>query len=168
MQQALAFASIEGDEFRTCVLAEALGRNAPELARELAQLAQRDGWLVHVGQEELPDGVLTERYRFGHVLYQNVLYDGLSRQRRVSLHRRAALALEAHGCARQRRFLAELAWHQEHGRRFSRAVTTLIGAAEHAARVDAWPEASSYQARARALLAKLPAAETRTAGETRL
>lgn len=168
LQQALAFASVEGDEFRTCVLAEALGKNAPEVARELAELAQRDGWLMHVGQEELPDGVVTERFRFGHVLYQNVLYDALSFQRRVSLHRRAALTLEAHGCMRHGRFLAELAWHQEHGRRFSRAVTTLMRAAEHATRVGAPREAAGYSARSRALLAKLQTAETRTSSETRL
>jgi len=162
IQQALAFASVEGDEFRTCVLAEALPGSTLELARELAELARRDGWLVHVGQEELPDGVLTERYRFAHVLYQNVLYDGLSRQRRISLHRRAALTLEAHGCGRHSRFLAELAWHQERGRRFSRAVATLISAAEHAARIAAPREALLYHARARTLLAQLPQSEQPT------
>ena len=159
MQQALAFASIEGDEFRTGVLAEALARSACDVELELAELGRREGWLVHVGQEALPDGVLTERYRFAHVLYQTVLYDGLSRQRRIALHRRAALTLEAHGCAHHGRFLAELAWHQERGRRFSRAVATLLRAAEHANRIAAPREASSYSARAQALLAKLPESE---------
>jgi predicted ATPase len=159
IQQALAFASIEGDEFRICVLAEALAGSTPEVARELAELARGDGWLLHVGREAFPDGVLTERYRFAHVLYQNVLYGGLSSQRRVSLHRRTALTLEAHGCARLRRFLAELAWHQEHGRRFARAVMTLTSAGDHAARMGAPREALSYHARARTLLSKLPDGE---------
>jgi hypothetical protein len=102
--------------------------------------------------------VLTERYRFAHVLYQNALYAGLSGQRLVSLHRRAALTLEAHGCARHRRFLAELAWHHERGRRFSRAIAILINAAEHATRIGAPREASSYHARARALEQRAKAA----------
>jgi hypothetical protein len=43
IQQALAYASIEGEEFRASVLADALARSTPEVERELAGIA-RDGW----------------------------------------------------------------------------------------------------------------------------
>ena len=39
--------------------------------------------------EELPDRTLSVRYRFVHVLYQNVLYASLQPTRRASLSRRS-------------------------------------------------------------------------------
>ena len=38
-----------------------------------------------VDERELPDGTLTSRYRFVHVLYQNALYGQLRAMRRVAL-----------------------------------------------------------------------------------
>jgi DNA-binding winged helix-turn-helix (wHTH) protein len=158
-QRALAFASVEGDEFRAVVLAELLAEDVLALEEELALVARRSGWIVPAGEEELPDGVVSERYRFAHVLYQNVLYEGLSSQRRCALHQQAALALDAHGAARSSRYFPELALHFERGRSYSRGVAALIAAGDHADRSLAQREALGYYARARALLDKLPESE---------
>jgi len=160
-QRALAFASIEGDEFRAAVLARLLRKDALEVEEELALLARRSAWILPAGEEELPDGMVTERYRFAHVLYQNVLYGGLSSQRRCALHQQAALALDAHGGARSSRLFPELALHFERGRSYSRAVAALIAAGDHADRSLARREALGYYQRARALLDRLADSERR-------
>jgi len=153
-QRLLRFASVEGDEFHVAVLSQLLGESATHVEDELALLS-RHHLVVAAGERELPDGVLTARYRFAHILYQNVLYAGLGTERRIELHRRAAEALAAHGAARAGPFLPALAVHHERGRSFSAAVEALVAAGEHADRAAAPREAMGYFARARSLLDKL-------------
>jgi tetratricopeptide (TPR) repeat protein len=154
-QRLLRFASVEGDVFHVAVLSRLLGEGVIRVEEELAQLS-RHHWVVAAGEEELPDGVLTARYRFAHILYQNVLYASLGTQRRIELHRLAAEELAAHGAARASRFLPALAVHLEHGRSFPAAIDVLVAAGEHADRAAAPREALGYFTRARRLLDQLP------------
>jgi DNA-binding winged helix-turn-helix (wHTH) protein/tetratricopeptide (TPR) repeat protein len=154
-QRLLRFASVEGDVFHVAVLSRLLGEGVIRVEEELAQLS-RHHWVVAAGEEELPDGVLTARYRFAHILYQNVLHASLGTQRRIELHRLAGEALAAHGAARASRFLPALAVHWEHGRSFPAAIDVLVAAGEHADRAAAPREAMGYFTRARRLLEQLP------------
>ena len=49
-------------------------------------------------EHEFPDRTLTVRYRFVHVLYQNVLFGSLQPTRRAQLSGRTARALAARRC----------------------------------------------------------------------
>jgi DNA-binding winged helix-turn-helix (wHTH) protein/tetratricopeptide (TPR) repeat protein len=159
----LSHASVEGDEFRVALLAQ-LARVSPLLLEEeLAELSRRR-LIQRIGDEELPDGQLTARYRFTHVLYQNVLYDGLGTQSRVDLHRRTAEALSARGAAESPRFRPPLALHLELGGDYSGAVRVLIAAGEYADRTGVAREAMAYFARARQLLPRLPREERLASG----
>src|SRR5262249_41770650 len=112
-----------------------------------------------LGEEELPDGTLSIRYRFAHALYQNVLYGDLVPKRRLVLHRQAGEQLvELHG-EQAPRLAARLAMHFERGRDFARAVEYLMHAGDNAIRVYANDEAHEHYSRALGLVEKLPAAE---------
>jgi tetratricopeptide (TPR) repeat protein/tRNA A-37 threonylcarbamoyl transferase component Bud32 len=158
-RRALQYASIEGEEFTSTVLAHLLGVDDLALEEQLDRLDKVHRWIQTRGEEELPDGTLGMRYRFAHALYQNVLYGDLVSKRRILLHRQAGEQLierygdEATGIATQ------LALHFERGRNFSRAVEYLIQAGDNATKVYANAEAEEHYSHALSLIAKLPIEE---------
>ena len=86
-RRALQYASIEGDEFTSTILANLLGVDEVSLEERLDRLGKIHRWVQSLGEEEFPDGCLATRYRFAHALYQNVLYGELVSKRRIALHR---------------------------------------------------------------------------------
>jgi tetratricopeptide (TPR) repeat protein len=94
LQRALSYASVEGDEFLSIVLARLLEENEPELEERLAVLEEMHGLVVETGEEQLPGRRETCRYRFTHGLFQQRLYSQLRRSRRRMLHRAVAETLE--------------------------------------------------------------------------
>ena len=78
------------------MLAALLGIDELELEERLDRLDKVDRLIDTVGEEELPDGELTIRYRFCHALYQNVLYEGLVSKRRMRLHQQIGERLLEH------------------------------------------------------------------------
>ncbi|HWP42335.1 MAG TPA: AAA family ATPase, partial [Blastocatellia bacterium] len=86
---ALRYASVEGEEFTSTVLAALLGADELALEERLGRLINVHRLIEIKGEEELPDGHLATRYRFIHVLYQNLLYEDLVSKRRIALHREA-------------------------------------------------------------------------------
>ena len=95
-RRALQYASIEGEEFTSTVLAKLLGVDDLALEERLDRLDRVHRLIETLGEEELPDGALGMRYRFAHALYQNVLYGDLVSKRRILLHRQAGEQLVAH------------------------------------------------------------------------
>src|SRR5262249_11443947 len=92
----LSAASVQGQEFDSAVLAEVLRLDAAEVEERLEALARVHG-LVRLRREQgLPDGTLSLRYRFVHVLYQNALYACLQPSRRVAWSAAAARGPQAH------------------------------------------------------------------------
>src|SRR5262249_16085266 len=85
-QRALQYASVEGAEFLSVIVAELLGVEEVDLKERLAPLEKTHRLVVTRAQDELPDGTFTTRYRFAHALYQNFLYGDLVNKRRVMLH----------------------------------------------------------------------------------
>jgi tetratricopeptide (TPR) repeat protein len=108
------------------------------------------------GEEELPDGALTTRYRFAHALYHNFLYGELVSKRRVLLHRRAGEQLLRHYGDQAPLIAAQLAMHFERGRDYGRAIEYLIHAGDNATNVYANAEAEKYYSHALGLVEKLP------------
>jgi tetratricopeptide (TPR) repeat protein/AAA+ ATPase superfamily predicted ATPase/predicted Ser/Thr protein kinase len=155
-QRALQYASIEGEEFTSAILAGLLEVDEVLLEERLDRL-DKVHRLIHArGEEELPDGSLTTRYRFTHVLYHNQLYEGLVKKRRMMLHLRAGELLLRFYEGRIRSIAAQLAVHFERGRDFGRAVEYLIQAGDNAVDLFASPEAAGAYSRAFQLVAKHP------------
>ena len=152
----LAAASVQGYEFDSGVVAGLTSTDPADVEERLETLEHVYGFVRRAGEQDLPDGTLSVRYRFVHVLYQNALYAGLAPTRRVSLSARAAQALIEHHGDRRVEIAAELALLFEAARDGRRAVEHLLIAAQNAARVFASQEAVALSRRALQLLEQLP------------
>ena len=165
-RRALEYASVEGQEFLSTVVAGLLGVDEVDLEELLARIEKTHRLIVTRGEEELPDGSLATSYRFAHALYKNFLYGGLVTKRRVMLHRQAGEQLAQHYGKRAPQIATQLALHFERGRDFARAVEFLIHAGDNATTLYANAEAADHYTRALSLAEKLPdvaQAETRVA-----
>ena len=83
--QLLVAASVQGYDFDSAVIATRTGRDPADVEERLVDLERIYTFVHRRDEHEFPDGTLTTRYRFVHVLYQNVLYGSLSVSRRVQL-----------------------------------------------------------------------------------
>lgn len=147
-RRALQYATIEGDEFLSTVLAALLNADELDLEEQLAVVERVHGLIETVGEEELPDGGLATRYRFAHALYQNVLYADMVTKRRILLHRKAGEKLLEHYGKQSPRIAAQLAEHFERGRDFPRTIEYLAHAGDNAGRLFANAEAAAHYSRA--------------------
>ncbi|HYL77747.1 MAG TPA: protein kinase [Bryobacteraceae bacterium] len=152
----LQYASVEGEEFLSTVLAALLEKDELELEEQLAELARAHRMIESHGEEELPDRSLATKYRFAHALYQNLLYDDLVSKRRILLHRQAGERLVQHYRSEAPRIATKLAMHFERGRDFERAIDYLIHAADNATHLYAAAEAERHCTSAIGLVDKLP------------
>ncbi|HEV2835275.1 MAG TPA: protein kinase [Pyrinomonadaceae bacterium] len=154
-RRALQYASVEGTEFLSTVTAKLLGVDEIDLEERLAHIAKTHRLIEVLGEEELPDGALTTRYRFSHALYQNVLYGDLVNKRRIALHQQAGEEMLGHYGKRAPQIATQLALHFERGRDFERAVEYLIHAGDHAAKLYGYAEAEKHYSQALRLVEKL-------------
>ena len=69
--------------FDAAVAAGVLAQSAADVEERLERLDRVHGLVRLVREQELPDGTLTLRYRFVHVLYQNSLYANVPPSRRA-------------------------------------------------------------------------------------
>ncbi|MCM3905857.1 MAG: protein kinase [Pyrinomonadaceae bacterium] len=155
-RRALQYASVEGQEFLSTVVASLLGIDEVDLEELLARIEKTHRLIVTRGEEELPDRSLATRYRFAHALYQNFLYGDLVTKRRTMLHRQAGEQLAQHYGKRAPQIATQLALHFERGRDFARAVEFLIHAGDNATTLYANAEAADHYTRALSLAEKLP------------
>ena len=143
----LVGASVQGYEFDTAVITKALGIDPADVEERLEPLCRVHAFVQFVEEKELPDGTLTLRYRFVHVLYQNVLYASLKPTRKASLSTAVANAFLAHYGDKSSVVASELALLFETARDFARASEYFLLAARHAARLFAWTPASELASR---------------------
>ena len=155
-RRTLQYASVEGTEFLSTVVASLLGVDEVDLEERLAHLEKTHRLIETRGEEELPDGSLATRYRFSHALYQNFLYGDLVNKRRVMLHRQAGDQLLGHYGKRAPQIATQLALHFERGRDFARAIEYLIHAGDNATKLYANAEAADHYTHALSLVEKLP------------
>jgi len=139
----LLAASVQGHEFDSATAAEA-AEMAPGEAEDRLEALER----VHVlvkrrDEDEFPDRTLTVRYRFVHVLYQNVLYASLQPTRRARLSGHVARALVARYGADTSAIAGRLAVLYETARDFAASARHFFLAAERAVGLFAFREALS-------------------------
>ncbi len=127
----LTTASVQGHEFDSIVLSDVLGVDAAEVEERLDVLDRVHRLIKIVGTEECADRSLTVRYRFVHVLYQNVLYGSLQPTRRAATSGKVARSLETRYGRDDPSRASELALLFELARDFAGAARWFLAAAQH-------------------------------------
>jgi predicted ATPase/DNA-binding winged helix-turn-helix (wHTH) protein len=160
-QRVLEAASVVGMECSAVAIAAALNEDILPVEEQCEELARRQQFLSPSWLVELPDGRVTPRHKFMHILYLDVIYSRIAVTRRGQMHLRVGNCGEAVYGAQVSEIAAELAVHFEQGRDWPRAVKYLHMAAENAASSFASHEAATLLKRARELTRLLPDAEQR-------
>jgi predicted ATPase len=167
-RQLLMAASIQCPEFDSAVVAHLLGLEPAEVEERLGVLERVQGLVRLVREQAFPDGTLTLRYGFVHVLYQDALYAALAPSRKAVWSAAAARALVCHYGDKSAGLAAELAELFEVGRDPERAADYYLLAAENAARLFAHHEAVALARRGVAVFQALPDTPERARRELRL
>ena len=140
----LQYASIEGNEFNSTVLAGLLDTDELELLDALEKLERRHQLIQTTGELELPDGDVASVYQFRHALVQTVLYRQVVGKRRILLHRKAGELLESVHQDSLEDVAGKLARHFHQGRLGEAAHRYSCTAADRARRVYAHWEAEEF------------------------
>jgi tetratricopeptide (TPR) repeat protein len=161
----LVTASVQGHEFDSAAVAAALGGDPADVEARLTDLEAVHAFVRRLDERELPDGTLTVRYRFAHVLYQNVLHASLTPSRRTALSAGVARSLMRLHAGRTEEIAPQLAVLFEAARDAGSAAAQFAVAAQNAARVFANREAEGYARRGLAVCSRMPATPERAALE---
>jgi adenylate cyclase len=164
-REVLATAAIQGYEFDSATLARGLQADSAEIEAQLERLDRINDFVKRIGEHEFPNGGLTVRCRFIHVLYQNALYATVTPTRRVLVSGLLARALEEFYGEKSPAFALQLGFLYETARDSSRAADYFRLAAAHAAQIFAYHEAVALAQRGLALLRNIPDTPRRTRTE---
>jgi len=110
-RRVLDAASVVGADFAVATVAAATGLGPDDVEDVCATLTTRNELVVPAGTAIWPDGTLSARYMFRHILYREVLEQELRPTSRRRLHRAVAERLEAAWNGRADEIAAELAIH---------------------------------------------------------
>lgn len=147
----LKLASVIGRSFFLRVL-QAVSEAGQALDSSLGQLQQAE--LIRL-REQLPE----LEYTFKHALVQEAAYDSIVAERRRSIHRRVAEAVEAVFADRRDEFTSLLAYHYARAEVWDKALSCLIKAGDQAGRMAADGEALEHYRRAEVAYMKAASAE---------
>ncbi len=164
----LEAASVAGMECSSVAIAAGLENTVEWVEEHCEELARRHQFLSPALLVELPDGTVTPRHRFIHVLYRDVPYRLMAPRRRSQIHQRIAERGIAIYGDRAREIAAELAMHFEQSRDWPRAVQYLTQAAENAIHKSAYHEAADLAERGLVILKALPQSTQRNQQEIAL
>ncbi|MEO7273735.1 MAG: protein kinase, partial [Vicinamibacterales bacterium] len=157
----LVAASVQGHEFDSTTISEALGMDPAEVEERLDALDRVHMFVKLVGEQEFTDRTLTLRYRFVHILYQNTLYATLQPTRRAAMSGKVAQSIVRHQGPELAAGAAQLGILFEAARDFGAAANQFFAAARHAAGLFAFREAVTLSRRALKALEALPESPTR-------
>jgi len=150
LQQIVAVASVEGEVFTAQVMADVQNIEERRLLHRLSSELERQHRLVREqGEVQVGESRLT-RYKFGHVLIQNYLYQSLSRGERRLLHGQIATSLEAfyEGEGQLDTIAVQLAHHFYKAGDYNQALRYFTLAGKRAARLYANDEAIAHYTQA--------------------
>jgi predicted ATPase len=157
----LRAASVQGPEFDSAVTARILDQEEAEVEERLDVLDKVHGLVRLIRPQPFPEGTLSLRYRFVHVLYQNALFASLLPTKKARWSAAAGQALVDYHGDKHKAVAGEIALLLETGRDFPRAVDFFRHAADNAVRVFAHKEAIVLARRGLELLPRLARAPER-------
>jgi predicted ATPase len=160
-QRLLKAASVQGFEFDSNVLATVLSQEMVDVEDHLERLDRVHGFVRAIGEQTLLDGRTIQRFRFVHVLYQNVLYASLSAARRARWSLATARALIDQGDDQPGTTASHVAHLFETAHDPSRAAEYHLIASRRSAGMFAYHETITQVRRALGLLKQLPDTTTR-------
>ena len=160
-RELLQAAAVLGQEGSASVLLETAGVPDEAFARRLASL--RTAELLHDS-----GAAASPHYTFAHVLIQEVVYRGLTSDRRRALHAAAAAAIERRAPETAARRPDVLALHYTEAGQPAAAIPCWLRAGQQAIQRSANVEAIAHLARGLALVPQLPDGVTRTQQELML
>jgi predicted ATPase/tRNA A-37 threonylcarbamoyl transferase component Bud32 len=152
----LVAASVQGHEFDSAVVAEAIEMDPADVEERLDGLEHVHVFVKRTKEHEFPDLTLSLQYQFVHVLYQNALYGTLQPTRRATLSGRVAHALVTHYHGEHAAIAGRLAALFESARQFGRSAEYFLAGARHAVGLFAFREALSLAERGLAVLRGMP------------
>ena len=152
----LEVASVAGVEFSASAVASALEADFYTVERQCESLVRQERFIQRLSPRDYPNGLVSARYGFLHILYQETLYTQLPVMRRLVLHGRLGSFEEAAYGDQALTIAAELAMHFERGRLYAKAIDYHQHAGEHAIRQSANQEAVGHLSTAIRLLRQLP------------
>jgi DNA-binding winged helix-turn-helix (wHTH) protein/tetratricopeptide (TPR) repeat protein len=164
-REVLTTAAVEGYDLDSAAVGRALEADSIEIEEALERLDRVHAFVKRLAEEELPNGSVTVRYRFVHVLYQDALYAPLTPARRAGLSGALARALEALHGDKTLAIASQLGFLYETGRNPGRASDYFLLAAQNAQGIFANQEAIALARRGLTLLAKIPETPQRTRKE---
>jgi tetratricopeptide (TPR) repeat protein len=148
----LQAAAVQGAEFDSAALALALRTDEADLEDRLLLLDRVYAFVRRVGEERYPDRSVSTRYRFVHVLYQNVLVSEVTASRRAAWSRALADGIESRAREQVADRAAELALLREGARDAESAARWYGVAAGRALSRYAYAESAALAARGMAQL----------------
>jgi len=128
----LQYASVQGVDFLSTVLGDALPGNDLTLEESLDRVQTAHRLIQRSGEEDLPAGDVAIRYRFAHALYRDTLHEMLLPKRRIALHQRAGESLERLYSNQRTRVAIALSVHFERAHSYEKAIDYLEMAGENA------------------------------------
>lgn len=155
-RELLLAASVQGHEFDSNTVAEAVDMDPAEVEDRLAVLERVHVFVKRGDENEFPDRTLTLQYQFVHVLYQNVLYASLQPRRRIALSGKIVKSLVQHYGDSAPSIAGHLAVLFETAREFASAAQYFYLAAQKAIALFGFGEALSLADRGLAGLKALP------------
>lgn len=164
----LEIASVAGATFSAAAVAAGGELRSYEVETGLAELAQSRRFVRRAGLCEWPNGTISSRFEFLHVLYSDVLYNDVPDARRADLHRRIGECEEAAFGDRAPEIAAELAMHFDRSLDRHRAGIYFQYAGENARNRCAFREARTHFERALELLEAAPTSTARREREVSL
>jgi DNA-binding winged helix-turn-helix (wHTH) protein len=167
-QSMLEVASVVGLEFAAASVAACAGMPVEVVEQSCDRLARQGQFIQDHGLAIWPDGTSSGRYRFRHVLYEQVLLQSLTSARRARLSRQIADHLEAAYGDRTRTIAGDLANHYEQAGVAGKAVRYCILLADIALERTAPAEVIAQADRGLAWLRSLPAGTQRDEDELAL
>jgi tetratricopeptide (TPR) repeat protein len=152
----LRVASIHGHYFDSLVVAEASQLPVIEVEERLEELERVHSLVRMIEERDLPDRMLTTRYQFVHVLYQNALQGSLTPARRAALSAAVAESLRSHYAGQIGPVATRIGFLFESARQFTPAAEAYCAAAAHTSQLLAHREAAALARRGLTTLQSVP------------
>jgi len=159
LRDVLRTASVEGESFTVEVVAHIGKISERSLLKTLSQELQKRHQLVTEGDVLKIGRSYISHYLFAHALFQQYLYNGLSRREKMILHGEVAELLEQLYAGQLELVTVQLAHHYRIAGEDQKAYEYSMRAARHALRLGACSEALANAGEALAVLAGFPDAD---------
>ena len=152
----LSAAAVQGQDFDSAVLATVVQKDIADIEEQLEPLESVHTMVRLIDEQEMPDGTLSTRYSFDHILYHDYLQSNLRPSRLVSLARSTADALSKFYRQQLDDVAAELAHLFAAAREPEKAADHYLAAASKTTSVFAYRESAAMATSGLDILASAP------------